>query len=137
MLQFLIADDHITMRQAIVQLIRDEWPEAFCLEVGDGEQLVADAGKGRWDMVVSDIAMPRISGMKALEMLQNNFPNLPVLIVSIHREAMYGLSALRAGARGYLTKSDLQQELICAIRTILAGCLYVSKDMAVKLGDPS
>jgi two-component system, NarL family, invasion response regulator UvrY len=133
-MQFLIADDHMAVRQAIVQLIRDEWPQADCDEVDDGVRLVEKALQGGWDLVVSDIAMPRMNGLEAMAAIRRTMPVLPVLIVSIHTDNRYAVYALRLGAMGYLAKSKIEQELVKAIRTILDGDRYMTDEMAGLLG---
>lgn len=122
------------MRQAIGQLILDEWPDAALDEVGDGRQLVEKALQGKWDLIVSDIAMPGMSGLEAMVVIRRSMPVLPVLIVSIHADNRYAVHALRSGATGYLTKSRIEQELVAAIRTILGGKRYMTDEMADLLG---
>lgn len=129
-MQFLVADDHEIVRQAIVQLILDEWPDAGCDEVGDGVLLVEKALQGGWDLIVSDITMPGMSGLEAMGVIRKSKPTLPVLIVSIHADNRYAVYALRLGATGYLPKSGIEQELVKAIRTILGGNRYMTDELA-------
>jgi two-component system, NarL family, invasion response regulator UvrY len=134
MLHFLIADDHMLIRQAVLQIIRDDWPEAVCEEVGDGLRLVERATQAKWDIVISDISMPRMNGLDALNAIREKVPQLPVLIISIHTETRYALKALRSGAAGFIPKTLIQQELVVAIRTALSGKKYMSQELAILLG---
>lgn len=119
MLRFLIADDHATMRQLIIQIIRDDWPDALFGEVEDGLQLLSTISDHEWDLVVADITMPVISGLEALQNIKQQSPGLPVVIISIHSEKGYVDRALRLGAASFIHKPMLQQELAGAIRQIL------------------
>src|ERR1700754_3431613 len=113
--RFLIADDHPMMRQAIVQIILDDWPEALCEEVADGDGLLLRGEEQPWHLVITDISMPGKNGLEAMETIRRKVPHLPVLIVSIHSENRYALKALRSGASGFIPKPRIQQELVKAI----------------------
>jgi two-component system invasion response regulator UvrY len=117
--RFLIADDHATMRQLIIQIIRDDWPEAIFGEAADGVQLLAVVAAHPWDLVVTDITMPVINGLEALQTIKGQYPGLPVVIISIHSEKVYADRAMRSGASGFIHKPMLQQELPPAIRQLL------------------
>ncbi|HVU94407.1 MAG TPA: response regulator transcription factor [Puia sp.] len=136
-LRFLIADDHPTMRQTIVQILRDEWPDALCTEVPDGAALLTRATHARFDLVISDVSMPHLSGLEALKALKTLEPHLPVLLVSINDHERYALRALRNGAAGFLPKWLLDQALVKAVRTALDGKRYISVELATKLATAS
>ncbi|MBS1602677.1 MAG: response regulator transcription factor [Bacteroidetes bacterium] len=132
-LRLLIADDHRMMRQAIIQIIKDEWPDVVCEEVEDGMDLVSSVMQNKFDLVISDLSMPRMNGLEALQASKRHVPDLPVLISSINGGEKYALRALRRGAAGYVPKLQLQRSLIKAIRTALRGKRYVSIELAVRL----
>ena len=134
MLHILIADDHAIMRQAVIQILKDDWPDAFCGEAGDGSELVEKAGDAPWDIIISDISMPVLSGLEALVLLKNTFPRIPVLMTSIHGDNSYALKALRSGAAGFIPKSIIQLELIKAVQTVLSGKKYLTREQAIQLG---
>ncbi|TDX01429.1 response regulator [Dinghuibacter silviterrae] len=127
-LRLLLADDHHLMRQLILQVIADDWPDAVCEQVSDGAQLVRRAMEELWDIVISDISMPVMNGLEALETLKREVPDLPVLIISIHAEKRYALRALEFGAGGFVPKPRIEQELVKAIRAVLAGEIYLSAE---------
>jgi DNA-binding NarL/FixJ family response regulator len=126
MLRLLLADDHHLMRQLILQVIADDWPDAVCEQVSDGAQLVQKATDGHWDIIISDISMPVMNGLEAMEALKQRVPGVPVLIISIHSEKRYALRALQSGAGGFVPKPCIEQELVKAIRALLAGETYLS-----------
>lgn len=134
MLHFLIADDHFVMRQAIIQIVKDDWPDAFCGEAADGTELVSKATDAPWDIIISDISMPALSGMDALTLLKKIIPDTPVLLTSIHAENSYALKALRSGAAGFIPKTTIQVELAKAVLIILGGKKYVTPEQAIQLG---
>jgi DNA-binding NarL/FixJ family response regulator len=86
-----------------------------------------------WDLVILDITMPGPSGLDALKDLKRIRPKLPVLVLSMHPEDQYGRRILKAGAAGYMNKESAPEELIIAIRKVLAGGRYVSPALAEKL----
>lgn len=134
MFHFLIADDHLVMRQAIIQIIRDDWPDAFCGEAVDGSDLVAKAADAPWDIIISDLTMPSLSGIEALPLLKEVLPNTPILLTSIHGENIYALKAFRSGAAGFIPKTLIQTELVKAMTTVLSGKKYLTGEQAIQLG---
>ena len=84
-------------------------------------------------MVIVDIALKDTSGMELIKDLKVRYPDLPVLTLSMHDEAVYGERALRAGARGYVMKQEATGKVVTAIRRVLAGEVYVSDGMAAKM----
>ena len=135
MLHFLIADDHKIMRQAIVQVIKDDWPDALCVEATDGPELVDKATDAPWDIIISDISMPSLSGLEALAVLRDRIPHIPILLTSIHTEKSYALKALRSGAAGFIPKPLIQVELTKAVITVLSGKKYLTEEQAIQLGN--
>ena len=125
-LQILIADDHELIRQGLRQILQDEFPQANIEEAFDGDELLHKATSASWDIVISDIAMPGMSGMQALKRILQVHPALPVLIISIHPEEQYAHSVLKAGASGYLCKDAAITELVKAVKQILRGERYIA-----------
>jgi DNA-binding NarL/FixJ family response regulator len=89
----------------------------------------------KWDVVVSDLSMPGRSGLDALQQIKLSFPDLPVLILSIHPEEQYALRALNSGASGYLSKDTAPDELVKAVQKVLLGKKYISQSIAEKLAN--
>jgi two-component system, NarL family, invasion response regulator UvrY len=134
-MRFLIADDHAIVRKGLVGVLREEFPSAEVIEVGDAESLFKMALKGHWELIISDLSMPGKSGLEILYEIKQHFPAIPVLILSIHPEELYGTRVLRAGASGYLNKDAPPAVLVKAIRWILQGRKYITPTIAEKLAD--
>ena len=135
MIRVLIADDHAIVRQGLHQILAGEADMTVAGEAASGEELLRMARDRGWDMVVLDLSLPGVSGLDVQRELKHIAPDLPALILSVHAEDQYAIRALRAGARGYLTKEAAPEELVNAIRTILAGDKYVSPSMAQQLAE--
>jgi DNA-binding NarL/FixJ family response regulator len=86
-----------------------------------------------WDVAVMDISMPGTNGMEALKQVKQEFPNLPVLILSMHPEEQYAIRMFKAGADGYLTKAAAPEELVKAIKKVQGGGKYVSPSLGEAL----
>ncbi|MEO6541381.1 MAG: response regulator transcription factor [Ferruginibacter sp.] len=135
MLRILIADDHTVVRKGLRQILLDEFPTAVINEVADAEELIKKVMTEKWDVVVSDLSMPGRSGLDALQQIKLSYPDLPVLILSIHPEEQYALRALKAGASGYLSKDTAPDELVKAVQKVLLGKKYISQSIAEKLAN--
>jgi len=131
--RILIADDHAIVRKGLVQILT-EAPEAFVIdESGSGEEAIAKAAHNDYDLVILDISMPGKGGLEVLKELKDHNTELPVLMLSMQPEDQYAVRALRSGASGYVTKGSAADELVGAIRKILAGGRYISSSLAENL----
>ena len=138
MIRVLIADDHAVVRRGLNEILTRGLEGAVCDEAEDAEQAMVKVRSQDLDLVILDIAMPGRSGLDVLRDIRAERQDLPVLIFSMHPEDQYGRRMLRAGARGYMNKESAPEELIKAIKRILAGGRYVSPALAEKLaGDLS
>jgi two-component system invasion response regulator UvrY len=135
MLRILIADDHSVVRQGLERILRREYPTAVIQEVSNAEELVKEAMKSEWDLIISDLSMPGRTGLEALGQVKEVFPKLPILILSVHPEEHYAIRALKAGASGYLSKDMAPEELIAATHRVLMGRKYITPSIAEKLTD--
>jgi two-component system invasion response regulator UvrY len=137
MAKILIADDHPAVRAGIRQLLKDDPSVTEIGEAGTGDETLACLRSGQWDMLILDINMPGRSGLDVLRNVRASFPGTKVLVLSGFSERQYGLSAIKAGASGYLPKECAPQDLLSATRTIMMGRRYVSSQMAEMLvSDP-
>jgi two-component system, NarL family, invasion response regulator UvrY len=130
MLRILIADDHAIIRKGLRQILLEEYPSAIIEEVGDAESAISKTITNNWDVVICDLSMPGRSGLDVVQHVKQNFPKLPVLILSIHPEEQYAIRALKAGAAGYLSKDAATDELVKAVQKILQGRKYISTSLA-------
>jgi len=129
-IRVLIADDHAILRRGLIEILRREFKDAFCSEAENAQQALAQVESHGWDLVILDVTMPGRSGFDVLVDLKRVQPKLPVLVLSMHPEDQYGKRVLRAGASGYMSKDSAPEELIKAVRKVLAGGRYVSPALA-------
>ena len=125
--RILLADDHPEVLDGLRGLL-DELGEVVGI-VEDGQALVEAAQRLQPDIIISDISMPRMNGLDATRALQVCAPQSKVIILTVHREAVYLSLAFNAGARGYLLKQSAVAELPQAILHVLAGERYVGEDV--------
>jgi len=133
MIRVLIVDDHAIVRRGLRELLSDEFRGAAFGEASTAQQALEQLWKQKWDVALLDITLPGRSGLDLLKEFKAARPRLPVLVLSVHPEDQFALRALKAGAEGYLTKESAPEELVKAIRKILAGGRYVSPTLAEKL----
>jgi len=132
-IRVLIADDHGILRRGLREILMRELEGVVCGEAENAQQVLAQVQNQNWDLAIVDITMPGRSGLDVLRDLQRVQPGLPVLVLSMHPEDQYGKRVLKAGASGYMNKESAPEELIKAIRKVLAGGRYVSPTLAEKL----
>jgi DNA-binding NarL/FixJ family response regulator len=131
--KILIVDDHPMMREGLVQLISREKDLSVCGEAEDAHQALEAVGKLKPDLLLADITLPDKSGLELIKDLQVQFPEVKVLVISMHDESLYAERVLRAGARGYIMKQEGGKKMMEAIRYVLGGQIYVSPRMSSKL----
>src|SRR6202167_996959 len=129
---FLI-DDHPIVRQGLALFI-DREPDLMVCGAAEGAasapQAIRDSNP---DFIVLDISLDGPDGLELLKTLRTMYPNLPVLVLSMHDESTYAERALRAGANGYIMKQEATERVLVAIRQILGSEVYVSERMAKKM----
>jgi len=125
----VIVDGHPLLRERLAQLINHELDLEVCGEAGnaqDGIQLIRNTGA---DLAIIDITLKGSSGLELIKSVKALSIGIPVLVLSMHEEALYAERALRAGATGYITKHQAADQIIQAIRRVLAGEVYLSERM--------
>ena len=141
MIRVLISDDHAILRRGLKEILMRELQDVVCGEAENAQQVLDQVQHEHWDLVILDVTMPGPSGVDVLRDLQRLQPKLPVLVLSMHPEDQYGKRMLKAGASGYMNKDVAPEELIKALRKVLAGGRYVSpalaEKLAVELGEES
>ncbi len=130
MIRILIADDHAILRRGLIEILMRELKDAVCGEAENAQEALAQVQNHDWDLMILDVTMPGRSGVDVLADLKRVRPKLPVLVLSMHPEDQYGKRVLKAGASGYMNKDTAPEELIKAIRRVLAGGRYVSPALA-------
>lgn len=133
MIRILIADDHAIVREGLKQVVSKTSDMVVADEASTGQEALEKALKNDYDVVVLDISFPDKNGLDVLKEVKNRKSELPVLMLTIHPEEEVAVSALRAGASGYLTKESAADELVAAIRKVSSGGDYVTSTLAEKL----
>jgi DNA-binding NarL/FixJ family response regulator len=128
--RIILADDHVMMREGIKNMIDAVPGLAVTGETGDGLKLLKLLKKSLPDMVILDISMPGMRGLEAAREIYSLYPDVHVLMLSMHKSEEFLSMALAAGAKGYLLKEDSGDELLLAIDRIRNGETYLSKKLA-------
>lgn len=131
--RILIVDDHPVTRDGLTMLINREADLVVSSQAETAAQALAAVVADPPDLVLGDIALPDKSGVELLKNIKAVTPELPVLIISMHEESLYAERSLRAGASGYIMKSEGGLKLMEAIRRVLAGEVYVSERVAARI----
>ena len=128
-----VVDDHPLFRERLCQLINHEPDMEVCGEVEGAEQALRLIRTALPDLAIVDIALKGSSGLDLIRSIKALSIGVPVLVLSMHEESVYADRALRAGASGYITKSQEATEVLTAIRCVLAGKVYLSQEMTSDL----
>lgn len=129
----LIVDDHPLVREGLTDLINKEKDIVVCGWAKDIPQTISAIKKFNPDVVTIDISLENASGLDLMKDIKTRFPGLPFLVLSMHQESIYAERAIRAGAKGYITKQEATKKVITAIRKVLEGRLYISESVKEKL----
>src|SRR3954452_14071217 len=124
-LQILLADDHKVMREGLRMLINAQPDMEVVGEADNGQRTVALTQKLQPDLVVMDISMPELNGLKATEKLRHMCPRIKILTLTRHTDDGYLQQMLKAGASGYVLKQSSSEELVRAIRAVVSGQRYL------------
>lgn len=121
-----IVDDHPLVREGLANLINQQTDMEVTGEAEDSGGAISGIGTNLPDVVLVDISLKNESGLELVKTLKNQFPELAVVVLSMHDEALYAERALHAGARGYVMKRETTKNVLTAIRRVLDGDIYVS-----------
>lgn len=133
MVRILIADDHALIREGLKKILKAAQDISVVGEAQNAREVMEEVKKQELDVVILDISLPGKSGLELLKDLKQEYPALPILILSMHPEDRFAVRALKAGAAGYVTKESAVEELVKAIRKVVHGRKYVSPALAEKL----
>jgi two-component system response regulator NreC len=125
----LIVDDHAFIRRG-VQTILHAFPEwEFCGEAENGKEAIRLADELKPEVIIMDVSMPGLNGIEATRAIRKTQPNVKIVLLTLHESAELLRSAFRAGARGYLLKTDAEQELVKALTVVVGEGAYISPKM--------
>lgn len=129
MLKVMIADDHTVVRLGLKEILTRELGKIKIVEARDAHEATALLGKEKWDLILLDINMPGRSGLDVLSDSRTICPDAAVLVLTAYPEKEFAIRALKLGASGYLNKQSAFDELVTAVKKIMAGEKYVTASL--------
>jgi len=132
-LRVLLAEDHKTVREGVKLLVNAQPDMEVVGEADDGELALAQAERLRPDIIIMDISMPRMNGLKATKKLRSKYPDIKLLTLSRHTDDGYLQQLVAAGANGYVLKQSAPNHLINAIREVAQGNAYLDPSLTKKV----
>jgi DNA-binding NarL/FixJ family response regulator len=127
--RIMLADDHVMVREGIKRIIQEDAKLSVVEETGDGVELMRLLEETAPDMVVLDISMPGLRGLEAIKIIKELYPQVKILILTMHKTKEYLYLAMNDGADGYVLKEDANDILHKAIKTIRHGKTFISPTM--------
>jgi two-component system, NarL family, invasion response regulator UvrY len=134
-IRVLIVDDHPLVRRGLRETLSAEADVTVVAEATRSEEVLAQLGTHKCDIVLLDLSLPGRGGIDVLKDIRHDFPHVRVLVVSTHDESQYALRAMRAGAAGYLTKSGPPDELVTAVRSVMQTGRYITDRVGAVLAE--
>lgn len=131
-MQILIVDDHPVVRDGLTTIINHEQDLNVCGEADNAQHALKAVDELKPDLVVIDISLKDSDGIELTKSIKARHPNLLVIVLSVHDESVYAERALLAGAKAYLMKDAVSENVVKAIRTVLSGEIYVSNTISKK-----
>jgi DNA-binding NarL/FixJ family response regulator len=132
-IKVVLVEDHPMFRERLTQLIRADLHMDVCGEAEDSEQAMQVIAETLPDVVIVDITLAGSSGLQLIKDLRTRGNDVPILVLSMHDELLYAERVLRAGAMGYITKSEASSQVKLAIQTVIGGEIYLSAQMTTKV----
>jgi DNA-binding NarL/FixJ family response regulator len=133
--KILLVDDHPLVREWLANLINEQTDLQVCGEAVNAPEAFELIGKAAPDIAIVDISLEGGSGIELLKNIKAAHPGVATIVLSMHDEALYAERALRAGARGYIMKREATKKILQAIRSVLAGKLYVSEKITALMAE--
>jgi len=133
LIKVLLADDHSIVRAGLRRIVEESGDMEVIAEAADGRAALRLVQETSPDVAVIDISMPGLDGLEVVSQLHAHWPDLPILILTMHEEGQYVVRAIQAGAMGYMTKQSAPEQLLKAIRKIYQGNRYLTDEAAETL----
>jgi DNA-binding NarL/FixJ family response regulator len=128
-----VVDDHPLVREGLANLVKAQPDLMVCGEAEDSTQAITRICKARPHVALIDISLKNESGLELVKDLRSQFPQVALIVLSMHDEALYAERALRAGAQGYVMKREASKNVLAAIRRVLEGGVYVSEKVVNRM----
>lgn len=135
MIKIAVADDHPLVLRGIQQTLEEANGFKLTVSATSGKELLKILDKKTVDMVLLDISMPDGDGIDILKKIKRKFPEMPVLILSIHPEDQYAVRCIRAGAAGFISKAAAPEDLLQALKDVAETGKYISREVASQLAN--
>jgi len=132
-INIMLVDDHAVVRAGIRRLLEQESHMSILVEAESAERAYQIFGEHLPDITIMDLNMPGMGGMEGIKRIVARYPTAKILVLSMHENAAFASQALKAGAKGYLAKSGLAEELSNAIKWVVSGQTYVGREIAQKI----
>ena len=123
--RLLVVDDHAFIRQAIKNFVEAERDLCICAEAEGAVEALNEIDELKPDLILMDFSLKQGDGLELIEIIRKRCPSTPILILTMHSDSLFAASALKAGANGYVMKSDASEHLIQAIRALLRHETYL------------
>ena len=130
MIKLFIADDHKVFRDGVISILDNAEDITVVGEAGNAQEAIEGIKQNLPEVILMDISMPITNGIELTKIIKTDYPNIKVLIFSMHHESSYIMSALKAGASGYLLKDAGSSEMLNAIRTVSNNGTYYSPEVS-------
>ena len=131
--RILIVDDHPVIREGLTQIINRETDLLVCAEAGTMEETVNAVKTQKIDLALVDMLLNRTTGIQVIKKIKNLCPDLITLVFSMSDNPQYVKQAIEAGARGYMTKDEISEDIVIAIRRVVKGQLYISSKLILNM----
>lgn len=131
----LVADQHPVIAESIKHILSGNDFINVIGHVDSGNELYSFLGNRRVDVVIIEIDLPQLNGIHALRQIKQQYPYIKILVFSCHPEEMYALSAIKAGAAGYISKTNSAEIVYNAIRQVARGGIYLNEEITYKLNN--
>ena len=132
-IRIMLVDDHAVVRAGVRRLLEQDARFLVVTECDSGERAYQQFGEYLPDITVMDLSMPGMGGMEAIGRIIARYPTAKLLVLSMHENAAFASQALKAGARGYLAKNGLAEELVGALESIANGQTYINANISKKI----
>ncbi|HEX4084415.1 MAG TPA: response regulator transcription factor, partial [Chthoniobacteraceae bacterium] len=132
-MKVLLVEDHPMFRERLASVISKGGDMVICGEANNADDALALVEEMRPDIAIVDITLRESNGLDLLKDIKSRGIGLPILVLSMHDEGLYAERALRAGARGYITKNEAAAEVMAAIAQVLKGDVYLSREMTSRM----